>query len=98
MYLKKKKSFFSFYIHCNSTNHTSNNCWIKHGYPPNYHQKENKTTHPKLSVSVVDYAPTVTDDTPVVTNDHNDVQHGFSKEHYATLLALIQQSRLVLPY
>jgi len=48
--------------HCHRTNHTSSNCWIKHGLPQGYHQNIKVNPPPsKPSASMVDTASSTTD-------------------------------------
>jgi len=76
--------------HCHRTNHTSGNCWIKHGMPQGYHQ--NIKFHPPSSTlytSMVDNASSPAD-LCARKDDKVEAQFGFSREQYKALLTLIQ--------
>ncbi|KAJ1409421.1 hypothetical protein SESBI_22707 [Sesbania bispinosa] len=77
--------------HCQRTNHTSENCWIKHGLPTGYKNNfKNNFGSSKPSVSVVaESGSSVVPDLPAMEADKPSPQFGFSKEQYQAILALL---------
>jgi hypothetical protein len=73
-----------FCTHCHRINHVVENCFVKHGFPPNYKPKgKNQSSNQANSTS-----------TEVLASSSYTAPTGRMQEQYNTLLELLQQSKI----
>ena len=84
--------------HCQRTNHTSENCWVKYGIPQGYKSSTKQSSaQSNLSTNVTDPAPTTSNDFSATQPDKPHVQCSFSQEQYEAILGLLKQSQTATP-
>nr|KYP36028.1 hypothetical protein KK1_042880 [Cajanus cajan] len=75
-------------------NHTSKNCWIKHGLPVGYKNNfKNNFGSSKPFASVAESETSIVTNFSTVESDKPSAQFGFSKKQYQAILALLPQSQ-----
>ncbi|WJX63250.1 hypothetical protein P8452_48162 [Trifolium repens] len=74
--------------YCGKTNHVVENCYMKHGFPPNYGKNYAANNTSVESSEERDDA----DDTKSVRGQNNSDTFGFTKEQYNHLVSLLQAS------
>lgn len=76
--------------HCKKTNHTVDNCYFKHEFPPGYRTREHAS-----ALQILNEPSAAKPSTIILTNNNSNSDHSLqvSREHYNHLMTLLHSSK-----